>query len=83
MKKNNYVYGILIFILITVFIAGCAPKGKDIYYCPMHPTYISDKPGDCPICNMKLVKKETKTERRTDKRAFKNKESRHKPLSSR
>ncbi len=25
------------------------------YYCPMHPTYTSDKPGDCPICNMKLV----------------------------
>ena len=21
----------------------------------MHPTYISDKPGDCPICGMKLV----------------------------
>jgi len=62
MKKNNYVYGILIFMLITVFIAGCAPKGKDVYYCPMHPTYISDKPGDCPICNMKLVKKETNTE---------------------
>lgn len=31
---------------------------KDIYYCPMHPTYVSDKPGDCPICNMKLVKSE-------------------------
>lgn len=30
---------------------------KDIYYCPMHPTYTSDRPGDCPICNMKLVKK--------------------------
>lgn len=30
---------------------------KTVYYCPMHPTYISDKPGDCPICNMKLVKK--------------------------
>ncbi|OGS05402.1 MAG: hypothetical protein A3G41_04410 [Elusimicrobia bacterium RIFCSPLOWO2_12_FULL_59_9] len=28
-----------------------APK----YYCPMHPSYVSDKPGDCPICNMKLV----------------------------
>ena len=26
------------------------------YYCPMHPSYTSDKPGDCPICNMKLVK---------------------------
>ena len=25
------------------------------YHCPMHPTYVSDKPGDCPICNMKLV----------------------------
>ncbi len=29
------------------------------YYCPMHPTYISEKPGDCPICNMKLVLKES------------------------
>ncbi|MCI0411257.1 efflux RND transporter periplasmic adaptor subunit [bacterium] len=25
------------------------------YYCPMHPTYISDKPGNCTICGMKLV----------------------------
>ncbi|MBI4669550.1 MAG: efflux RND transporter periplasmic adaptor subunit [Elusimicrobia bacterium] len=25
------------------------------YYCPMHPAYTSDKPGDCPICNMKLI----------------------------
>src|SRR5205823_7216293 len=30
----------------------------DIYYCPMHPHYTSDKPGACPICQMKLVKKE-------------------------
>lgn len=35
-----------------------AAKQKDIYYCPMHPSYTSDRPGDCPICNMKLVKKE-------------------------
>jgi Cu(I)/Ag(I) efflux system membrane fusion protein len=28
---------------------------KIMYHCPMHPTYISDKPGDCPICGMKLV----------------------------
>ncbi|MGA2533545.1 MAG: efflux RND transporter periplasmic adaptor subunit [Candidatus Aminicenantales bacterium] len=26
-----------------------------LYTCPMHPTYTSDKPGDCPICGMKLV----------------------------
>lgn len=25
------------------------------YHCPMHPNYHSDKPGDCPICGMKLV----------------------------
>jgi membrane fusion protein, copper/silver efflux system len=25
------------------------------YYCPMHPSYVSDKPGDCPICSMRLV----------------------------
>jgi len=28
------------------------------YYCPMHPTYTSDRPVDCPICNMRLVKRE-------------------------
>ena len=31
---------------------------KDIYYCPMHPQIQSDKPGTCPICYMKLVKKD-------------------------
>jgi Cu(I)/Ag(I) efflux system membrane fusion protein len=25
------------------------------YYCPMHPTYRSDRPGQCPICSMDLV----------------------------
>ncbi len=30
-------------------------KAGSIYYCPMHPTYKSDRPGDCPICNMSLV----------------------------
>jgi len=27
-----------------------------LYRCPMHPDYTSDKPGDCPICGMRLVK---------------------------
>ncbi len=35
---------------------------KDIYYCPMHPHYTSDHPGNCPICGMKLVKKEKAVE---------------------
>lgn len=25
------------------------------FHCPMHPSYTSDHPGDCPICGMKLV----------------------------
>jgi membrane fusion protein, copper/silver efflux system len=32
-----------------------AEKHTARYHCPMHPTYISDKPGDCPICGMKLA----------------------------
>jgi RND family efflux transporter MFP subunit len=25
------------------------------YHCPMHPTYVSNQPGECPICGMSLV----------------------------
>jgi Cu(I)/Ag(I) efflux system membrane fusion protein len=35
-----------------------AQGGKALYHCPMHPNYTSDRPGDCPICGMKLVKSE-------------------------
>src|SRR5260370_1517864 len=35
---------------------GQAATEKDVSYCPMHKTYHSDKPGNCPICSMKLVK---------------------------
>ena len=65
---------VILFIILILFIGGFAftvsgcgksqdkgkiGKARDAYYCPMHPTYTSDRPGDCPICNMKLVKKET------------------------
>jgi RND family efflux transporter MFP subunit len=36
-------------------VAKPAAKVAARYHCPMHPTYTSDKPGDCPICGMKLV----------------------------
>ncbi len=32
---------------------------SEIYFCPMHPTVTSDRPGSCPICGMKLVKRAT------------------------
>lgn len=32
---------------------------SDIYTCSMHPEIIQNEPGNCPICGMTLVKKET------------------------
>ncbi len=47
--------------LLPVSLAGCAraPKEHAIYRCPMHPAYVSDRPGDCAICGMKLVRDES------------------------
>ena len=72
MKRNKYIFLITIVLAFSILsmatIYGCgrsgAGKAKDVYYCPMHPSYTSDRPGDCPICNMKLVKKEAKPESR-------------------
>ncbi|MFZ6023096.1 MAG: efflux RND transporter periplasmic adaptor subunit [Bacteroidota bacterium] len=36
---------------------------KVLYTCSMHPEIIRDKPGDCPICGMHLVKKENNSEK--------------------
>jgi membrane fusion protein, copper/silver efflux system len=62
----------LLFILPLLFLMvtfGCNNKKdphaahnaaivKDVYTCPMHPEIAKDKPGNCPICGMQLVKKE-------------------------
>ncbi len=34
--------------------AGVAAKTTK-YFCPMHPTMVSDTPRDCPICSMRMV----------------------------
>jgi multidrug efflux pump subunit AcrA (membrane-fusion protein) len=34
--------------------AGAAPAATT-WYCPMHPHYTSNRPGECPICSMQLV----------------------------
>jgi len=69
MKKSI----LIIFLTASLFITLSAcnnttPKSsaveskaseKVIYTCTMHPEVRSDKPGNCPICGMKLVKMET------------------------
>lgn len=43
----------------TAQTEGHAPSGveKQLYTCGMHPWIISEEPGNCPICGMKLVPK--------------------------
>lgn len=31
------------------------PQKTGRYHCPMHPSYTSDRQGECPICGMRLV----------------------------
>jgi Cu(I)/Ag(I) efflux system membrane fusion protein len=32
-----------------------AVQARAAWHCPMHPTYTSDRPGECPICGMALT----------------------------
>jgi len=36
---------------------GSEKAAKGLYYCPMHPAFTSDRPGNCAICGMTLVKR--------------------------
>ena len=42
-------------ILLTLFFVNPVLAQSEKYTCPMHPHYISDRPGTCPICGMDLV----------------------------
>lgn len=45
-----------------VLAAGCGgaepAAAPEVWTCPMHPDYVSDRPGSCPICHMDLVRRE-------------------------
>ena len=64
MKRIAFV---LLALTAVLALGGCERREKQaapasavqqtapVYYCPMHPTVTSDKPGSCPICGMALV----------------------------
>lgn len=69
MKRTGGMAALVILAALLLVAApwGCGRKGgeegkasdkKAEYYCPMHPQIVSDRPGDCPVCNMRLVPKE-------------------------
>ena len=63
-KKIPLIAGIAAALVLGVVVVGVTNRLRHsshqgvVYYCPMHPTYTAERPGDCPICNMKLVKRE-------------------------
>ncbi len=48
--------------LLLIFIAPPILAGEQQYTCPMHPHYVADRPGACPICGMDLVPMESDDE---------------------
>ena len=52
--------GIVVSVFIKQHNLNAQKSGE--YYCPMHPGYVSDKPGNCSICGMNLVKKDAAKE---------------------
>ena len=61
----NFILSLILVLSVAASQSACTKKVshmgetqsevKTIYYCPMHPNYTSDRPGECPICGMTLV----------------------------
>ena len=47
--------GVWVYRVMSGHAGQAGERGSGAYYCPMHPHYRAEKPGNCPICSMKLV----------------------------
>ena len=70
--RRLFVTGALVLVFIASFLVArvalrghresgaqeAASKVTARYHCPMHPSMVSDKPADCPICGMRMVSRE-------------------------
>src|SRR6266403_4446551 len=60
---QNLVWRLGIACVVLALLTGCGgqsqstsnAKDEQLYTCGMHPTVIQNKPGNCPICGMKLT----------------------------
>ena len=70
MTTSKWKQGVGWVLVVAALVAGASlyvssrPGAKAVppatakaprYHCPMHPTMVSDQPGDCPICGMRMV----------------------------
>lgn len=66
MKTKNWIKFYLLLGAILVVMPPSLVLAQDMggttYTCVMHPEIHADKPGNCPICGMKLIKKPPKAD---------------------
>jgi len=67
--NRKFKHIIILSVTVIALFTACKPKSKPrasaisaqskaYYTCSMHPQVHEEKPGDCPICGMKLIKVE-------------------------
>jgi Cu(I)/Ag(I) efflux system membrane fusion protein len=55
MRPTGIATFVLFIFATALFAAVQNSPGQRLYHCPMHPDFISEKGGTCPICGMQLV----------------------------
>src|SRR5476651_266733 len=66
-RGTKLLIGVFCLLMLALFFSACKPKtqplaakiqDKAYYTCSMHQQVHEDKPGNCPICGMKLIRVE-------------------------